>query len=377
MPTRPQATLLIVDDAAENLAVLGDLLHPTYRVLVANSGARALRMAGGTPRPDLILLDVMMPDLGGYAVLQQLRGDPTTRDIPVIFITAMDSLEEEEQGLDAGAVDYIAKPIRPSLVLARVRTHLEAKRARDLLTGQNADLEAEVARRLAENQITQNAAIRALAHLAEIRDRETGNHILRTQAFVRLLAERLRDHPRFSATLAPDYLEHLTRSAPLHDIGKIGIPDAILQKPGPLTPEEWAIMKTHARVGGDAIELAQRDLDHPLPLLTLAREIARWHHERWDGSGYPDGLAGEAIPVCARIMSIADVFDALISLRVYKPAMPMDEARGIIAAGRGTQFDPDVTDAFLDGYADFAAAAQGHRDASRAADLPAGRSAGG
>ena len=366
MATIPQATLLIVDDATENLSVLGELLYPKYRVLVANSGARALRLAGGSPRPDLILLDVMMPELGGYAVLERLRGDPTTRDIPVIFITAMDSLDEEARGLEAGVVDYIVKPIRPGLVLARVRTQLEAKRARDRLFDQNADLEAEVARRMTENELTQTAAIRALAHLAEIRDRETGNHILRTQAFVRLLAMRLREHPRFSATLNRNYLELLTRAAPLHDIGKIGIPDAILQKPGPLTPAEWAIMQTHARVGADAIELAQQGLGHRLPLLILAHEIARWHHERWDGSGYPDGMAGEAIPVCARIMSIADVFDALISLRVYKPPMPMDEARAIITAGRGSQFDPDVTDAFLDGFGDFAATAQGHRDATAA-----------
>jgi putative two-component system response regulator len=355
------ATVLIVDDAAENLAILGNLLYPTYRVLAANSGTKALRMALGTPRPDLILLDVLMPDMGGYEVLAQLRADLATRDIPVIFVTAMDSPEEELRGLDAGVADYIAKPIRPSVVLARVRTQLEVKRGRDWLKDQNAFLEAEVARRMTENEETQAVAIRALAHLAEARDRETGSHIRRTQAFVHRLANRLSDHPRFAAILDQPYIDLLTRSAPLHDIGKVGVPDAILCKPGPLTPPELAIMRTHARVGADAIQMAQGDLDHPLPFLTLAREIALWHHERWDGQGYPDRLAGERIPVCARIMSLADCFDALISRRVYKPAMPLTQARAVIAAGRGTQFDPDMTDTFLAGFADFAAIAQAHQ----------------
>ena len=238
------------------------------------------------------------------------------------------------------------------------------KRARDWLRDQNAYLEAEVARRMAENELTQTVAIRALAQLAEMRDRETGNHIRRTQAFVSLLANRLRGHPRFAATLDQGYIDLLVRSAPLHDIGKVGIPDAILLKPGPLTAPEWCVMQTHARVGADAIALAQQDVDHPLAFLALAQEIARWHHERWDGHGYPDGLAGEAIPVCARIMSLADVFDALISPRVYKPALPLEQARAIITAGRGTQFDPEVTDAFLDGFAAFAVIAEGHRDSA-------------
>ncbi|WP_295393534.1 HD domain-containing phosphohydrolase [uncultured Thiodictyon sp.] len=362
----PQATLLIVDDAAENLALLGDLLYPTYRVLAANSGARALRMASGTPRPDLILLDVMMPQMGGYEVFERLRADPLTRDIPVIFLTALDSPEAELHGLTAGAADYLTKPIRPNLVLARVRTQLEVKLARDWLKDQNAFLEAEIARRMMENEATQAVAIRALAHLAETRDGETGNHIRRTQAFVSLLANRLRADPRFAATLDQGYIDLLTRSAPLHDIGKVGVPDAILRKPGALSAEERRIMQTHAHIGADAIALAQQDLERPLAFLTLAQEVARWHHERWDGRGYPDGLAGEAIPICARIMSLADVFDALVSPRVYKPALSLAEARAIIAAGRGTQFDPDVTDAFLADFTAFAAIAEGHRDLAAA-----------
>jgi putative two-component system response regulator len=303
-----------------------------------------------------------MPQMGGYEVFERLRADPATRDIPVIFLTALDTPEAELHGLAAGAADYLTKPIRPNLVLARVRTQLDVKRARDWLKDQNAYLEAEIARRMTENELTQTVAIRALAHLAEARDQETGNHIRRTQAFVAQLAERLRTHPRFVATLDQGYINLLTRSAPLHDIGKVGVPDAVLRKPGPLSPNERCIMQTHARIGADAIALAQQDLEHPLAFLTLAQEIARWHHERWDGSGYPDALAGEAIPVCARIMSLADVFDALISPRVYKPALSLGEARTIIVAGRGTQFDPDVTDAFRADFAAFAAIAQGHRD---------------
>jgi len=364
MPTSNSHTLLIVDDAVENLSVLDALLSPHYQVRVATSGEKALRIASGVPHPDLILLDVMMPGMDGYQVFQRLRADPATRDIPVIFVTAMDSAEAELRGLDAGAVDYITKPLVPQIVLARVRTQLELKQARDWLSNQNTRLEAEVARRMLENEITQEVSIRALAHLAETRDPETGNHILRTQNYVRELALRLRRHPRFSATLSDRYIDLLHRSAPLHDIGKVGIPDLILRKPGPLTPEEWSVMKTHARLGADAIEQAERDAAKPVAFLGLAKEIAHWHHERWDGSGYPDGLVGAAIPVSARLMAVADVFDALISQRVYKPAMSIGQAREIIVQGRGRHFDPDVADAFLDGFAVFSDIANHHIDVS-------------
>jgi putative two-component system response regulator len=323
-----------------------------------------LRIAGSTPAPDLILLDVMMPGLDGYQVFEQLRASPATRHIPVIFITAMSGAKAELRGLDLGAVDYITKPIEPPIVLARVRTQLELKQARDWLAGQNSRLEAEVARRMLENELTQEVSIRALAHLAETRDSETGNHILRTQSYVHELAVRLRDHPRFRASLNDRSIMLLSRSAPLHDIGKVGIPDAILQKPGRLTPTEWEIMKTHARLGADAIEQAELDAERPVEFLGLAKEIARWHHEKWDGSGYPDGLAGDAIPISARLMAIADVFDALISPRVYKPAMTLAQAREIIADGRGNHFDPDAADAFLHGFDDFADIACRHLDLS-------------
>ena len=362
MTAAHQPVILIVDDSAENLNVLSDLLRPQYRVLAANSGEGCLRVANSAPKPDLILLDVMMPGMDGYSVLARIKDAPATRDIPVVFLTALADAGDEERGLKLGAADYITKPIMPTVVLARVHTQLEAKMARDWLKDQNVALEAEVAHRMAENDLTQRVSIRALAHLAETRDPETGNHILRTQGYVQFLANLLHPHPRFADTLNERYIDLLHRSAPLHDIGKVGIPDHILLKPGKLTPDEWAIMKTHARLGSDAIEQAERDIEMPLPFLALAKEIAHWHHEKWDGSGYPDGLAGDAIPVSARLMAIADVFDALICERVYKHAFSYEAARAIIADGRGRHFDPDATDAFLAHFAAFTAIADRYRD---------------
>lgn len=342
-----QPTILIVDDTPENLSVLGELLQPNYRVRAANSGHRALQIAHGKPAPDLILLDVMMPEMDGYEVLAQLRADPSTCHIPVIFVTAMDSTEDEEHGLTCGVVDYITKPVRPAIVLARVRTQLEVKQARDFLRDQNSFLEAEIVRRMGENQLIQQVSIHALARLAETRDPETGNHLRRTQEYVRILAKRLQNHPRFSAYLDNRTIDALAKSAPLHDIGKVGIPDHILLKPGKLTPEEWAIMKTHAELGSNAIAQAEADAEKPVEFLAIAKEIAHYHHEKWDGSGYPCGLSGDAIPISARLMALADVFDALICHRVYKPAMPFEQARDIILEGSGAHFDPDIVAAFV------------------------------
>jgi putative two-component system response regulator len=357
-----RAVVLVVDDQPANLRVLSDLLQPRYRVRVANSGSRALKIAGQQPYPDLILLDVMMPEMDGHSVLKRLQQNGATRDIPVIFVTAMNSPLDEENGLALGAVDYIAKPVLPPLVLARVHAHVELKRARDRLKSHNTELEAEVARRLAENHQIQDVTIRALGGLAEIRDPETGNHIRRTQEYVRLLARLLRHHPRFAASLTERSIELLAKSAPLHDIGKVGIPDHVLLKPGKLTDAEWEVMKTHTRLGADAIERAEPHADKPVEFLTIAKQITRWHHERWDGSGYPDGLQREEIPVSARVMALADVFDALISPRVYKSALPLEHARDAIAAGRGTHFDPDLVDAFLAHFDEFRAIAEQYHD---------------
>jgi putative two-component system response regulator len=357
-----KATLLVVDDTPENLTVLGELLQPFYRVRVANSGRSALRVASSDPKPDLILLDVMMPDMDGYAVLACLHEDERTRDIPVIFVTALDTALNEHDGLEKGAVDYITKPLRPLIVLARVRTQLELKRARDWLRDQNAFLEAEVARRMAENQLVQDISIHALARLAETRDPETGNHLRRTQAYVRILAIALRDHPSFAPFLTKRNIELLAKSAPLHDIGKVGIPDHILLKPGKLDAEEWKIMQTHAWIGREAIEHAERDAEQPVEFLAVAKEIAHYHHERWDGRGYPEGLAGDAIPIPARLMALADVFDALITRRIYKPPMPPDQARDIIVAECGRHFDPHVVEAFLACFGEFVAVAERYSD---------------
>ncbi len=362
----PQKTVLVVDDAPENAQLLGAVLGKHHRVLSATSGARALELAAGQPRPDLILLDIEMPGLDGYAVLDRLRADARTRDIPVIFVTAMDTETDELRGLERGAVDYVTKPIRPGIVVARVRTHLALRQARDDLQNQNALLEAEVARRMAENVLIQDASIRSLGRLAEVRDPETGNHLLRTQSYVRLLGEHLRALPRFARALTSDTIDVIVKSAPLHDIGKVGIPDHILLKPGRLTSDEWTVMQTHAKLGAEAIEIAKRDEAHPLAFLSVAKEIAHWHHEKWDGSGYPDRLAGDAIPVSARLMALADVFDALLSRRPYKEPMAAERAIEIIVEGRGTHFDPDVVDAFLAQRQTFVAIARTHMDSDEA-----------
>jgi putative two-component system response regulator len=347
---QPPATLLIVDDEPVNVSVLAQHLRPTYRVRAATSGAAALRAIASEPRPDLVLLDVMMPDLDGYAVLERLRADPATREIPVLFLTAVADGESEERALDAGAADYITKPIRPAVVRARVRTQLEAKRARDLLAHHNALLEREVRARMAENDRIQILTIRALAHLAETRDVHTGGHIERTQGFVRLIAEAVRSRGGPATGLDDRAIDLLTRSAPLHDIGKVGIPDAILLKPGPLDESEWAIMRTHTLLGAEALAKAEADVPQSPAFLSVAKEIVLWHHERWDGDGYPHRLAGGGIPLSARVMAIADTFDALTSPRVYKSALPVAQARSIIVAARGSQFDPRVVDAFEDAF---------------------------
>ncbi|MGE5489685.1 MAG: two-component system response regulator [Actinomycetota bacterium] len=343
-----RATVLVVDDTPENLSLMSALLRDSYKVKVANNGEKALRIAAGEGAPDLILLDIMMPGMDGYAVCRHLKADPATCNIPVIFLTARAASEDEEAGLALGAVDYITKPISPAITLARVKAHLQLKASADFLRDQNAYLEREVARRTREVQAIQDVTILAMASLAETRDNETGNHIRRTQFYVRALAEKLKDHPRFSAYLTPSRIGLLFKSAPLHDIGKVGIPDRILLKPGRFEPEEFEIMKTHTTIGRAAIEHAEAQLGMEVDSLVCAKEIAYSHQEKWDGSGYPEGLAGDAIPISARLMALADVYDALISRRVYKEPMPHAEAVAIIAEGRGRHFDPDMVDAFLE-----------------------------
>ena len=341
-------TILVVDDTPENLELMTALLSQEgFRVRLAHNGERALQLARSTNKPDLILLDVMMPGVDGYEVCRLLKADPETAQVPVIFLTARVEIEDEALGLSLGAVDYITKPISPPIVLARIRTHLALAAAVHALRDQNAHLEAQVARRTLQIQATQDVTVMAMASLAETRDNETGNHIRRTQHYVKCLAEQLRSNPRFSEFLTERNIELLFKSAPLHDIGKVGIPDSILLKPGKLTFEEFEIMKTHTTLGHDALVAAEHGLVAGVEFLRFAKEIALSHQEKWDGSGYPQALRGEAIPVSARLMALADVYDALISRRVYKPAFPHDKSAAIIVEGRGQHFDPDVVDAFL------------------------------
>ncbi|OOG87509.1 two-component system response regulator [Pseudomonas sp. A25(2017)] len=361
----PQATILVVDDTPDNLLLMTDLLKDRYRVKAANSGEKALRVLQGGSLPDLILLDVMMPGLSGHEVAGQLKHDPRTCDIPIIFLTALAAIEDEIHGLELGAVDYITKPISPPLVLARVDTQLKLKAAADFLRDQNDYLEKEVQRRTREVMAIQDVTIQAMASLAETRDNETGNHIRRTQHYVKVLAERLRDHPRFRHFLNDETIRLLFKSAPLHDIGKIGIPDHILLKPGRFTPEEFEIMKTHTTLGRDAIQRAEDQLGVAVDFLSLAKEIAYSHQEKWDGSGYPQALAGDDIPISARLMAVADVYDALISRRVYKEGMPHEEAVEIIRQGRGSHFDPDICDAFLAHVEQFQAIAERFADSDQ------------
>ncbi|EKE16655.1 MAG: hypothetical protein ACD_10C00870G0003 [uncultured bacterium] len=362
----PQKTILIVDDTPQNLTILGELLRPNFHVRAANSGDRALRAVHMAPHPDLVLLDVMMPGMDGYEVLRRMQEDESTQDIPVIFITAMSSSDDEQRGLALGAVDYITKPFNPAIVLARVRTQLELKLARDHMARQNIWLEQEVARRMSENLLIQELNVRALACLAEARDNETGLHIVRTQTYVEILARHLASHPRFEKALAGRNLEMIVKASPLHDIGKVGIPDAILLKPGKLTAAEFEIMKSHPRIGAAAINKAIEQVlaaaddavaeqaAGAFAFLHVANEISLGHHEKWDGSGYPSGKVGDAIPVSARLMALADVFDALMSRRIYKPPMTLAQTTQIIEEGRGRHFDPDVVDAFLACREDFA-----------------------
>lgn len=334
-----------------------------------SNGRQALDylMAG---RPvDLILLDVVMLEMDGFEVCRRIKAAPGLQDIPVLFLTSLDSVADEERGLALGAVDFIHKPFSRSIVLARVRNHLELALSRRQLRDRNVELECQVAERTREvlhekEQViaVQDATITALCALAEIRDNETGNHIRRTQRYMRSLATRLRDHPRFAANLNDATIQLLYKSAPLHDIGKVGIPDAILPKPGKLTADEWVIMKRHTEYGRNAIAQAESEIGEAADFLRYARDIAYSHHEQWDGSGYPLGLSGDAIPLSARLMAVADVYDALISKRVYKSAYSHDQAMSIIMEGRGTHFDPDIIDTLLDVAEEFLAISQDYRD---------------
>jgi putative two-component system response regulator len=309
--TRP--LILVVDDEASNLQLLRQILQDHYRLLFAKDGARALELAR-QERPDLVLLDVMMPGMSGYEVCAALKAHPVTAATPVIFVTALTETDDELEGFEAGAVDYITKPVSPPIVRARVRTHLSLVRMEEL-------------------RATRLAIVQRLGLAAEYKDNETGLHVIRMSHFARLLG--------LASGMTEHQADDLLHAAPMHDVGKIGIPDRILQKPGPLDPEEWKVMQGHSRIGAEIIG------EHGAGMLALARNIALTHHEKWDGSGYPNGLAGEAIPLEGRIVAIADVFDALTSKRPYKQAWSEDEATDYLVKQKGQHFDPALVDLFV------------------------------
>lgn len=322
----PKATILIVDDNPENIDVLNGILKQHYRVKAALSGQLALKIVAGPDKPDLILLDIMMPGMDGHEVCRLLKANPLTVDIPVIFITAKTAIEDEQVGLELGAVDYISKPVSVPIVLARVKTHLS-------LYNQQRELELKVKERTREIEQTRREIIDRLGRAAEYKDNETGMHVIRMSRYSKLLAEQIN---------APDnWVDILYNAAPMHDVGKIGIPDKILLKPGKLNEEEWKEMQRHVQYGADIIG------KHSSELLQMAREIALFHHEKFDGSGYPHGTVGEDIPLSARIVAIADVFDALTSERPYKEAWPLDKTFEYLQNQAGKHFDPELVPQFI------------------------------
>ena len=336
----PKPVVLAVDDAPENLHAIIEVLKEDYNIIAAKTGEKAMAICRKTPKPDIILLDVVMPEMDGYEVCRQLKSNPDTRTIPVIFVTSLTEAGQEAEGLGLGAVDYITKPIIPEIVKARVGNHLDLKRHRD-------HLEELVKERTREIGLIKEVTIESLATLTECRDPETGGHIMRTKNYVKALATRAAKDHHFSGQLDSNTIDLLYLSAPVHDIGKVGVPDTIMLKPGKLTPEEFEQMKKHTTYGRDSLRKAERKLGGN-SFLHIAQEIAGNHHEKWDGSGYPLGLSGHEIPLSARIMAVADVYDALISRRVYKAPIPHNKAVEIIDEGKGSHFDPMLAEKFLE-----------------------------
>jgi putative two-component system response regulator len=333
-----RARVLIVDDTPANIHILMEALKDTYAITAATNGQKALDITRSEAKPDIILLDIMMPEIDGYEVCRQLKLDVRTDSIPVIFITALTDEEDEARGLDLGAVDFITKPFRPGIVKSRVRNHLELKRHRDHLQ----DLVEEQVEEIADSHI---ATIFAMSKLAESRDDDTGKHLERTQIYCRMLAEQLGTRDEMKSIIDAEYIETIFHASPLHDIGKVAVPDAVLCKPGKLTDEEFAIMRTHTRRGAETLFIVAKRFPNN-EFLNMGLDIARWHHEKWAGGGYPDGISGEEIPLCARIMAVSDVYDALTSKRCYKEPMPHSRAAEILRNDAGTHFDPLIIEAF-------------------------------
>ncbi|SDH67382.1 response regulator [Pseudomonas panipatensis] len=358
MLDRPeQEVILVVDDQPDNLMLMSELLMGHYQVRVASSGAKALRLAQSEPPPDLVLLDVMMPDMDGYEVCRQLKQDPRTHDIPVIFLTGLVNPKDEQHGLDLGAVDYITKPISPPVTLARIRAQLNLKANADFLRDKNEYLALEVHRRTRQLQAVQDATLEAMATLCDLRDNPHSQHLLRIELYMRLLAGALAQRQGAGGELSVESIELLARSAQLHDIGKVAVPDRVLLNPGQLDEADSLLMQSHTKVGRDALAAAEQRLGAPAEFLRYAKEIAYSHHERWDGSGYPEGLRGEQIPLSARLLALIDSYDELTSQHPYHSPLAPAEAALRILAGSGSYFDPQVAEAFsevADGFANIA-----------------------
>ncbi|WP_162063098.1 two-component system response regulator [Vibrio taketomensis] len=361
METQDKQVILAVDDTPTNLEVVKGILGDDYTLQVAVNAKIAFKIIERR-KPNLILLDIMMPDIDGYQMCEALKANPETSDIPVIFLTAMTNELDETRGLEIGAVDYITKPISPVILKQRVRTHLKLQAANLQLAQHNETLEQKVLERTQQLSDLQDVVMVAMGALAESRDPETGNHIRRTKKYVEILARELAKNERYASELTPDIITSIAKSAPLHDIGKVGVADCILLKPGPLTEEEFEQMKKHAFYGFEAICAAEASLGYADNFLIFAKEIAYCHHEKWDGSGYPQGLRGEDIPLSARMMALADVYDALITERVYKPAFSHEKATAIIVEGKGSHFDPILVDVFLANAERFEKIANRYRD---------------
>ena len=358
LAARPTVCLLAETLAGPLTSALADALNDICSLQTRQPDVLAPDALAEGALPDLILIDGDLPGDQSDRLCLALKHHPSTQRVPVIWLSRRSSTQDQIRGFACGATDYIASTVPPELLRARVQAQLVRHGGSDVLSDINQLLEQTVLRSTQELATIQHVTLAALTALAETRDNETGNHIQRTQHYVRALALQLQNHPRFASFLTANTIEMLFRSAPLHDIGKVGIPDRILLKPGRFEPEEMAIMKTHTTLGRDVIEQAERLIGAKVGFLTIAKEIAYSHQEKWDGSGYPEGLAGEAIPVSARLMALADVYDAIISRRVYKEGMSHASAVHIITQGRGQHFDPDIVDAFLailDEFQDIAA----------------------
>lgn len=354
-----KAIVLIVDDASDNLIQMNGMLEDHYEVRLANTGRAALDLMQQVPRPQLVVLDANLPLIDGYGVCQQLKSSPDTADIPVIVLQRE---PDARRAFGHGAADVVLKPVQAEELRARVDTHLQLCHSRELLKQQRNLLEHVVEEVTLELSQMLDAMIWALASLAETREYETANHLRRVQHYVRALARQLRSHPRFEEELSDANIKALFKAAPLHDIGKVSIPDAILLKPERLTDAEFDVMKLHTVYGRDAIANVEHALGYTNTFLRYAREITYSHQEKYDGSGYPQGLRGEAIPLSARLMAVADVYDALISRRVYKPAFTHETAMEMIRQGSGEHFDPDVVDAMLTVELEFMAIASRYSD---------------